>query len=65
MFLYIYELEFPPTIKYHYIQYVSLLDPTSNDPLPGQHNSPLLPLIVDQEDEYYIEEVLNSCMFRK
>ena len=31
---YAYEINFPTTVKYHKVQYVSLLDPADNDPLP-------------------------------
>ena len=60
---YAYEIDFPTTVKYHRVQHVSLLDPASTDPLPGQINPPPPPVIVDQEEEYQVEEILDSRLY--
>ena len=54
-------------MKYHPVQHVSLLDPAGNDPLLGQHNPPLPPVIVDEEghEEWYVKEVLDSRIHRR
>jgi hypothetical protein len=62
---YAYEIDFPATVRYHRVQHVSLLDPTDEDPLPGQHNPTPPPVIVDNEEEWHVEEVLDSRIFRK
>ena len=44
---------------------MSLLDPFDDDPLPGQHN-PAPPLvIVDDAEEWHVEEILDSRMYRQ
>ena len=52
-------------MKHHRVQHVSLLDPADNDPLPGQHNPPPLPVIVDGEEEHYVEEILDVRVHRR
>lgn len=59
-----YELDFPDTMKIHRVQNVSLLDPASDDPLPGQVIPPPPPIIVDGEPEYHVEEILDSRLTR-
>jgi len=61
---YAYEIDFPPTLKHHRVQPVSLLDPADADPLPGQQNDPPPPVIVDAEEEDYLEQVLDARIFR-
>ena len=38
---------------------MSLLDPVDNDPLPGQDNPPLPLVIVDDVEEWHVEEILD------
>ena len=45
-----YELEFPPDIKIHPVQPVSLLLPVAEDPLPGQIVPPPPPVEVEGEE---------------
>jgi Integrase zinc binding domain len=49
-----YELELPRTMRIHPVFSVALLDPVATDPLPGQHNPPPPPVIVDHAVEYEI-----------
>ena len=44
---------------------MSLLDPFDDDPLPGQYNPPLPPVIVDDAKAWYMEEILDSRMYRQ
>ena len=44
---------------------MSLLDPADNDPLPGQHNPPPPLVIVDNVEEWHMEEILDSCIHRQ
>src|SRR5690606_33677306 len=59
-----YELDLPPAIKIHKVQIVSLLDPADNNPLPGQVTPPPPPVEVDGEEEYYVDEILDSKLSR-
>ena len=62
---YAYKLQFPAAVQYYLVQYVSLLDPFDDDLLPGQHNAPPPPVIVDNAEEWHVEEILDSRMYRQ
>ena len=64
---YTYKLQFSAAIQYHPVQHVSLLDPFDYDPLLGQHrNNPAPPLvIVDDTEEWHVEEILDSRMYHQ
>lgn len=62
---YAYELDFLLMVHYHRVVHVFLLDPASNNTLPGQHNSTPPPVIVDNEEEWHVEEVLDLSVQRK
>ena len=59
-----YELDLPDTMKIHGVQNVPLLDPASDDPLPGQVIPPPPPVEVDGEDEHLVDEILDSKLVR-
>ena len=39
------------------------MDPTANNPLLGQIIPPLPPVIVDKEEEFVVEEILDARLF--
>ena len=47
-------------MRIHSVQHVFLLDSAHEDPLPSQTILPPLPVDVDDESEYYVEQVLDS-----
>ena len=56
-----YKLKLPRSIKSHPVVHVSDLEPyLSEDPFPGQINPPPLPVIIEGEQEWEVEEVLDS-----
>ena len=61
--LHAYLLELPAIIKIHLVFHISLLKPCNSDPLPGQvqAENPFL-IIVDKNNKWEIEEILNSRM---
>ena len=46
-----YKLELLASMKVHPVFHVSLLEPAASDPLPGQLQPPLPPVIIDEETE--------------
>jgi hypothetical protein len=59
-----YELDIPDTMKNHRTFPVSLLNPASSDPLPGQIIPPPLPVVVDGEKEWSVDAILDSRLVR-
>jgi len=55
-----YELDIPATIQKHRTFPVSLLHAAADDPLLGQVNPPPLLVIVEGEEEWEVEEILDS-----
>jgi len=59
-----YELDIPNAIQKHRTIPVSLLHAAADDPIPGQVIPPPLPVIVEGEEEWEVEEVLDSRRIR-
>ena len=52
-------------MKCHPVFHVSLLEPTVSNPLKGQKCRPPSPMVIDNEQEYEAEEVVDSKLVWK
>jgi hypothetical protein len=59
-----YRLDLPQSIKVHPVFSPDKLQKASNDPLLRQHNDPLLPIQVNRENEWEVDEILASKTIR-
>ena len=59
-----YQLELPETVRIHNVFHVSLLSLANEDPYPGQRLPPPPPIEVDGEEEYEVDEILDSKRVR-
>lgn len=57
-----YRLELSTSIKIILVFHVSQLELAADDPYPEQIQSPPPSVVVDREEEYEVEEILNSCI---
>ncbi|KAH8145182.1 uncharacterized protein LAJ45_10742 [Morchella importuna] len=57
---YAYELELPRSMKTHPVFHVSLLSPEAGNPLPGQQQSPPPPVEIEGEEEWEVEDIVDS-----
>lgn len=55
-----YRLDLPHSMKIHPVFHISLLTPHTVDTIPGRTQIPPPPIVVDDEDEWEVEKVLNS-----
>ena len=53
-------LRLPNTVRLHPVFHVSLVEHAASDPLPGQHSPPPPAVIVDGEEEWEVERILDS-----
>ena len=58
-----YRLILPAGVKIHPVQHVSLLSLDPNDPLPGQRNPEPGPVFVDGQEEYAVDDILDSRLY--
>lgn len=47
-------------MKIHPVFHVSLLDPAPIDPVPGQIQPPPPPVVIDNKEEFHVEEIYDS-----
>jgi hypothetical protein len=60
-----YRLQLPTTMRIHDVFHPSLLRKAADDPLPGQTNEPPQPVVVDDEEEWEVDNILDSRLFGK
>jgi hypothetical protein len=63
----VYKLELPPSIKIYPVFHILLLEPiiTQNNPIPGHLQHPPLPVIINNEEEWEVEEITDSYYDQK
>jgi hypothetical protein len=57
---YAYRLDLPNTMQVHPVFHTSLLSPAGTNPHPGHLQPTTPPVIVDGEEEFQIEQILDS-----
>ena len=55
-----YRLDLPTSMRIHDVFHPSLLQKALEDPLPGQHNDPAPPIIVDDKEEWEVDNILDA-----
>jgi len=60
-----YKLELSETMRIHDVFHSELLRPAVDDSLPGQKNEPPGPIVVNDEDEWEIDDILDSRRYRR
>jgi len=60
-----YRLQLPHSMKVHPVFHVVFLEPYHENPFPGRVQPPPPPIVVDGEEEWEVEEVLDSKLIHK
>ena len=60
-----FKIEFSLIVKYYQVQHISLLDPYDDDPLLDQHNRPPPLVVVDNEEEWHVQEIFDMRIRRR
>ena len=55
-----YQLELPHIMKIHNVFHSNLLWKTANDPLPSQRNSSLPPTVMNNEEKWKVNNILDA-----
>ena len=58
-----YRLELPKIITIHNVFHPSLLRKAADDPMPGQKNDLPEPIVVDNKNEWEVEDILDSRLY--
>jgi hypothetical protein len=59
-----YQLELPPQFKIHNVFHVSLLEPYHENLIPERHQEPPTPVEIEGQEEFEVQEVLDSKKIR-
>ena len=59
-----FRLELPPQMRLHPVFHVSLLEPYTENKIPGRTQQPPLPTIIEQVPEYTVNKILDSKIQR-
>jgi len=60
-----YKLDLPASVKLHPVFHISLLEPTaSTESIPGHHQPPPAPIIIEAQQEWEVEQILDSRQHR-
>jgi hypothetical protein len=61
-----YKLDLPPNAKIHPVFHISLLEPSqpTSTTIPGHIQPPPLPIVLDDEEEWEVEEIVDSRRHR-
>ena len=62
---YAYELDLPSAYGVHPVFHVNLMDPVATDPLEGHRQEPPPPILIDGEEEWLVEEILDARKIRR
>ena len=58
------KLQLPQAMKIHNIIHLNLLQKASTDPLIGQLNEPALPVIIENEEKWEVEDIFDAKSHR-
>ncbi len=60
-----YKLKLSESMRVHDVFHSDLLRPAADDLLPGQKNEPSGSIVINDEDEWEIDDILNSRRYRR